>query len=259
MILNLACCFSIPRYRVFRKRSCFLVERNAAAVEQQTHKHEFQCVSCPANGKGALQHLAETPHPLKEVHTVLIGIGGDCRQPEDQRGKRRPHRGSAAKVILPQGLVPRLGQLHRCFGVGGGEPAGHCLNPLPVVKAAHIRHIHNAGVVGKTTAGGGVDVRRFHLCKARLYISEHEHDFGNTLIGGKAEDSGAGVQYVNLACTQVVRQSAVVPGEVGLIDHLVGKRLIVAAGDDFAQRHLRGKLIAPIEGVKGNVGAVLDL
>ena len=123
----------------------------------------------------------------------------------------------------------------------------------------HVCHIHNAGIVGKTAAGGGVDVRRFHLRKARLYISEHEHDFGNTLIGGKAEDSGAGVQYVNLACAQIVRQSAVVPGEVGLIDHLVGKRLVVAPCDDFTQRDLHGKLIAPIEGVKGNGGTVLDL
>ena len=172
-----------------------------SGIEQQRTGNEFQRAGRPVNGKGTLQHLTETPHPLKEVHTVLVGIGGDCRQPEDQRGKRRPHRGSAAKVILPQGLVPRLGQSHRCFGVNGSEPAGHRLNPLPIEKATHICHIHNAGIVGKTAAGGGVDIRRFYLCKARLYISEHEHDFGNTLIGGKAEDSGAGVQYVNLACT----------------------------------------------------------
>ena len=114
---------------VFLARSPVLpagvVKCDAAAVEQQAPQHTFQCVGRPAYGKGALQHLAETPHPLKEVHTVLVGIGSDCRQPEDQWGKRRPHRGGAAKVILPQGLVPRLGQLHRCFGVDGGEPAGH--------------------------------------------------------------------------------------------------------------------------------------
>lgn len=132
--------------------SAGIVKGDTERIDDQAHQHKFWCMRRPANGKGALQHLTETPHPLKEVHTVLVGIGSDCRQPEDQRGKRRPHRGGAAKVILPQGLVPRLGQLHRCFGVDGGEPAGDCLNPLPIVKTAHIRHIHNAGVVGKTAA-----------------------------------------------------------------------------------------------------------
>ena len=32
MILNLACCFSSPRYRVFRKRSCFLTTPNACST-----------------------------------------------------------------------------------------------------------------------------------------------------------------------------------------------------------------------------------
>ena len=77
-----------------------IVECDSSGIKQQRTGNEFRRVGCPANGKGALQHLAETPHPLKEVHAVLIGIGGYCRQPYHRNGQRCPHRGSAAKVRL---------------------------------------------------------------------------------------------------------------------------------------------------------------
>ena len=41
MILNLALCFSSPRYRVFRKRSCFLTTPNACSTFARTE--DFAC------------------------------------------------------------------------------------------------------------------------------------------------------------------------------------------------------------------------
>ena len=41
MILNFACCFSSPRYRVFRKRSCFLTTPNTCSTFARTD--DFTC------------------------------------------------------------------------------------------------------------------------------------------------------------------------------------------------------------------------
>ena len=41
MILNLALCFSSPRYRVFRKRSCFLTTPNTCSIFARTE--DFAC------------------------------------------------------------------------------------------------------------------------------------------------------------------------------------------------------------------------
>ena len=41
MILNLACCFSSPRYRVFRKCSCFLTTPNTCSTFARTE--DFAC------------------------------------------------------------------------------------------------------------------------------------------------------------------------------------------------------------------------
>ena len=77
-----------------------IVECDSSGIEQQRTGNDFQRAGRPVNGKGTLQHLTETPHPLKEVHTVLIGIGGYCRQPYHRSGQRRPHRCDAVKISL---------------------------------------------------------------------------------------------------------------------------------------------------------------
>ena len=77
-----------------------VVECDSSGIEQQRTGDEFQRVGHPANGKGALQHLTETPRPLKEVHAVLVGISSYRRQPYHRSGQRCPHQGSAAKVSL---------------------------------------------------------------------------------------------------------------------------------------------------------------
>ena len=50
MILNLACCFSSPRYRVFRKRSCFLTTPNTCSTFARTEdfaRSAFFAAYCP--------------------------------------------------------------------------------------------------------------------------------------------------------------------------------------------------------------------
>ena len=50
MILNLACCFSSPRYRVFRKRSCFLTTPNTCSTLARTEDFAYSAFGaayCP--------------------------------------------------------------------------------------------------------------------------------------------------------------------------------------------------------------------
>ena len=110
-----------------------VVKRNTASIEKYASHHEFQRMRCPSHGKRAFQRSAETPHPLKKVHAILINTGGNHRQPENQRQERRPHWGGAPKVFLTHDLISRLGQSHRCLSVNRGKPTGHRLNPLPVI------------------------------------------------------------------------------------------------------------------------------
>ena len=110
-----------------------VVKRNTATIEKYAPQHEFQRMRCPSHGKRVFQRSAETPHPLKKVHAILINTGGNHRQPENQRQERRPHWGGAPKVFLTHDLISRLGQSHRCLSVNRGKPTGHRLNPLPVI------------------------------------------------------------------------------------------------------------------------------
>ena len=89
---------------VFLARSPVLtagvVKANAHAVAAEGNRHEFQRVRRPADGKGALQQTAETPHQVKYRHAVLIAGGKQRRQPQDRYHKCRPHRGGTAKAAI---------------------------------------------------------------------------------------------------------------------------------------------------------------
>ena len=77
-----------------------VVKANAHAVAAEGNRHEFQRVRRPADGKGALQQTAETPHQVENRHTVLIAGGKQRRQPQDRYHKCRPHRGGTAKAAI---------------------------------------------------------------------------------------------------------------------------------------------------------------
>ena len=110
-----------------------VVKCNTAAVEKYAPQHKFQRMRCPSHRKRVFQRSAETPHPLKKVHAVLINTGGHHRQPENQRQERRPRWGGAPEVFLMHDLISRLRQSYRRLSVNRGKPTGYRLNPLPVI------------------------------------------------------------------------------------------------------------------------------
>ena len=111
------------------------------------------------------------------------------------------------------GSIPSLRQGRDGLGVNLGHPAAHSLNPLAVVDAANISHIDKAGAVGKAIHHIAVDIGGFHLTKAALDSAEHEHDLGDTLVGGKAQGRRAGFQHIVLGGGKAVCQ--------GLIRHYI--------------------------------------
>ena len=89
---------------VFLTRSPVLtagvVKANAHTVAAEGNRHEFQRVRLPADGKGALQQTAETPHQVEYGHAVLIAGGKQRRQPQDGDHQCHPHRGGTAKAAI---------------------------------------------------------------------------------------------------------------------------------------------------------------
>ena len=145
------------------------------------------------------------------------------------------------RISMLRILVPCLGQLHGRFGVDGGEPAGHRLHPLTVVKTADVRTVHKARAVRKAAMDRAIERRRFHLCKPCRNGAEHEHDLAHALIGGKAEHGRTHIQHIVFRGGKVICQCAIRSGTVDLVDDLIVLRLIVGASDERSEERRVGK------------------
>lgn len=139
------------------------------------------------------------------------------------------------------GSIPSLRQGRNGLGVNLGHPAAHGLNPLAIVDAAYVSHIDNAGAVGKAIHHIAVDVGSFHLPEATLDGAEHEHDLGDTLVGGEAQGRRAGFQHIVLGGGKAVRQGLIAVLQIGLVDDLIGELLVVGAGDHLGKPYLTGQ------------------
>ena len=150
------------------------------------------------------------------------------------------------------------------FGQGRGlavhsrHPAGHGLYPYAVMGSAHVGHIHKAAPCGQAGHGLAVEHRGFHLAKASGDLTEHEHDFGDALIGRKAQGRGGRGQRVVPAGAETVGQGAVVPGVVDAVHDLIGAGEIVGAGDYLIQPDGGGQGVAPVERLEHDVAGVAD-
>ena len=108
-------------------------------------------------------------------------------------------------------LIAGLGQ-GRGLAIHGRYPSGHGLYPYAVMGSAYVGHIHKAAPCGQAGHGLAVEHRGFHLAKASGDLTEHEHDFGDALIGRKAQGRGTCGKRVVSAGAETVSQGAVVPG-----------------------------------------------
>ena len=130
---------------------------------------------------------------------------------------------------------------------------------MSVVKPAHVRGVGDGAAVRQSVVHRAVDIGRFHFRKASLDRAENKHDFGDSLVRGKAEGGGSRLQHIVLRGRKVVRQrSVLVAGKICLINDLIGKLLVIGACDNLAQRDLSGQHIAPVKGRERHGGGVGD-
>ena len=95
------------------------VQRGGPAIQEQSDQHEFRGMGRPADGKGALHQNGETPQQVKEVHAVLVGVGHNCRRPQDRNRQQRPREDAALLLFLHRPALPfRLARFFEAAGAG---------------------------------------------------------------------------------------------------------------------------------------------
>ena len=71
-----------------------------------------------------------------------------------------------------EGLISGTGE-GSGLGVYRGHPAADGLHPLPVIHAAHISDVHEAGAACKAAECGAAQHGLFHLGEAGWRLAEH--------------------------------------------------------------------------------------
>ena len=72
------------------------------------------------DGKGAFQHHTETPHEVKDGHTLLIAAGEGRPRPEDGDGQQEPREGAAVLLLHGNLLSIRVSPWDLFFASHGG-------------------------------------------------------------------------------------------------------------------------------------------
>ena len=122
MILNLALCFSSPRYRVFRKRSCFLTTPNTCSTFARTE--DFACSAFFAAYWPLLLSFFTWDGRRLILYPALLLHGYDA----GLRHGIRPRLGSPDKPDGHAGYGPasRSGLWHCLHAAGSGRRIGSC-------------------------------------------------------------------------------------------------------------------------------------